>query len=385
MDMDFKTTDEQQLLIDSLRELLARECSESYLQECDANHQFPVKGWKALADNGFLALGLPEEYGGTPADAVTCVMVEETLGRYAAPLSFYYSGALLTNLDIHHFGTAEQKAMIIPDVVTGKALPVAIGITEPQAGSDDAAMTTTATIKGDKVILNGQKTWFTNADRAKWGIVCTRDLDNPSPHKAVSMWIVPLDTPGVKVVPIPKIGFWTENSCEVFLDNVELPMTALFGELNNGWKQLMANFGFERAFMAGMCVGIAQGALDDAADYANRRVQFGKPIGSYQLVQKKIADMAMKIELARNLTYKVAWMVDNNQPLRIEAAMAKLYASTMANEVCDDAIQVFGGAGIMSETRVSRLWRDVRIQRLGGGTDEMMYRAIGPMVLKNYA
>jgi crotonobetainyl-CoA dehydrogenase len=381
--MDFRLTDEQQLLVKSLTELLQRDVPESYLSECDANHEFPRKGWKALADNGFLALGLPEKYGGTPADALTQVLVCETLARYAEPLSLYYSGSFLLFHDLEMFGTEEQKEKTIPAAIKGD-LQLAISITEPQAGSDDAAMTTTAEIRGDEVVINGQKTWASNSHQADYVILCTRDVANPDPHKAVSMWLLPTNTPGVKIVQIPKVGFWTMGSCEIFLDNVVLPKTALVGELNNGWKQLMTNFGFERAIMAAMGLGMAQGALDDAASYANKRVQFGKPIGSYQAIQHRITDMAMKVELMRNFTYKVAWMVDNGESVRIEASMVKLYASVAAQQVVDDAIQVMGGVGVMMGSRVQRLWRDVRVTRIGGGTDEMMYNAVGPQVLRKY-
>jgi alkylation response protein AidB-like acyl-CoA dehydrogenase len=381
--MDFKLTDEQQLMVKSLTELLQREVPESYLTECDTNHEAPSKGWKTLADNGFLALGLPEKYGGTPADALTQILVLETLGRYASPLATYYSMVFLLCHDVELFGTEEQKAKTIPAIIKGD-MQLAVAITEPGAGSDDAAMTTTAEIKGDKVVINGQKTWCTNAHQADYILLVTRDVKNPEPHKALSMWLLPTNTPGVKIVQIPKMFLWTMGSCEVFLDNVVLPKTALVGELNNGWKQLMTNFGFERAGLAAMALGMAQGALDDAASYANKRVQFGKPIGSYQAIQHRIADMAMKIELMRNLTYKVAWMVDNGISVRTEASMVKLYASVALNEVVDDAIQVMGGVGVMMGSRVQRLWRDARMQRIGGGTDEMMYNAVGPTVLKQY-
>lgn len=381
--MDFRLTDEQQLLVQSLTELLKREVPESYLAECDANHQAPWKGWKALADNGYLALGMPEKYGGTPSNSLTQVLITETLGRYAQPLANYYSGTYLLFHDLELFGTEEQKEKTIPAAIKGD-LQLAVAITEPSGGSDDAAMVTTAVIQGDQVVINGQKTWITNSHQADYMILVTRDLTNPDPHKAMSMWLVPTNTPGVKIVEIPKLGWWTMGSCEVFLDNVCLPKSALIGQLNNGWKQLMTNFGFERAIIGAQCLGMAQAALDDAASYANKRVQFGKPIGTYQAIQHKITDMAMKLELMRDFTYKVAWMVDHGKSVRIEASMLKLYSSVATNEIVDDAVQIMGGVGVMTGSRVTRLWRDARLLRIAGGTDEMMYNAVGPQVLRQY-
>ncbi len=381
--MDFRLTEEQQLLVDSLKELCLREIPDSVIAELDEKHEFPWKQWQILADNGYTGLGIDEAYGGTPADVTTQCLVADVLGKYAFPLSVIYGLGVICIRDIQDFGTEEQKQLILGGVSRGEP-PVALGISEPQAASDASGLKTRADFDGDDVIINGQKIYCTISNVAKYILMMTRDPEIENPYKAMSMWIVPTDTPGVRINPLPKVGWWSVPTCEVFLDNVRIPKSNLLGTLNNGWFQLMKNFEIERVVLSASVVGAAEAAFEDAARYANSRVQFGKPIGSYQLIQKKIVDMALKVENMRNYYSKVAWMMDNGIPVRHEHAMAKLYITQAAFEVTDDAMQVLGGMGYMMAARVQRLWRDVRVMRIGGGTDEIMYNIAGPQLLKNF-
>lgn len=381
--MDFRLTEEQQLLVDSLKELCLREIPDSVIAELDEKHEFPWKQWQILADNGYTGLGIDEAYGGTPADVTTQCLVADVLGKYAFPLSVIYGLGVICIRDIQDFGTEEQKQLILGGVSRGEP-PVALGISEPQAASDASGLKTRADFDGDDVIINGQKIYCTISNVAKYILMMTRDPEIENPYKAMSMWIVPTDTPGVRINPLPKVGWWSVPTCEVFLENVRIPKSNLLGTLNNGWFQLMKNFEIERVVLSASVVGAAEAAFEDAARYANSRVQFGKPIGSYQLIQKKIVDMALKVENMRNYYSKIAWMMDNGIPVRHEHAMAKLYICQAAFEVTDDAMQVLGGMGYMMAARVQRLWRDVRVMRIGGGTDEIMYNIAGPQLLKNY-
>ena len=381
--MDFRLTEEQQLLVDSLKELCLREIPDSAIAELDEKHEFPWKQWQILADNGYTGLGIDEAYGGTPADVTTQCLVADVLGKYAFPLSVIYGLGVICIRDIQDFGTEEQKQTILGGVARGEP-PIALGISEPQAASDASGLKTRADFDGDDVVINGQKIYCTIANVAKYILMMTRDPEIENPYKAMSMWIVPTDTPGVRINPLPKVGWWSVPTCEVFLENVRIPKSNLVGTLNNGWFQLMKNFEIERVALSASVVGAAEAAFEDAARYANSRVQFGKPIGTYQLIQKKIVDMAIKVENMRNYYSKVAWMMDNGIPVRHEHAMAKLYIAQTAFEVTDDAMQVFGGMGYMMAARVQRLWRDVRVMRIGGGTDEIMYNIAGPQLLKNF-
>jgi crotonobetainyl-CoA dehydrogenase len=379
--MNFRMTEEQELLIQSLEELLEREAPESLMAELDEKHEFPYKSWQALADNGILSLGIPEEYGGTPADIMTMTMVCETMGKLAFPLGIIYSLGIITILDIVQFASEEIKAEVLTGFVEGDP-PVALGITEPHAGSDAAALKATATIDGDDVVFNGQKMYCTLAGMTKHILLMTRDLQGENPYESISMWLLPTDTPGVRCDLLSKVGWWTIPSYEVFIENARVPKKNLVGQINQGWPQLMANFEIERLALCAASVGAAEGAYADAVAYANQRQQFGKPIGSFQAVQHMITDMAIKIENMRNYIYKIAWMMDCKMPVRHEHAMCKLYVARASFEVIDTAMQVLGGLGYTMDHRVQRLWRDIRLMRIGGGTDEIMYNIAGPQLLK---
>lgn len=342
--MDFRLTEEQELLLDSLAELLEREAPESLMAELDERQEFPYKPWQALADNGILALGIPEEYGGTPADVLTMTLVCEALGRHSFPLGIIYSLGMITVLDIVQFGSEEIKREVLGGFVQGDP-PVALGITEPHAGSDAAALSTTATFDGDEVIFNGQKMYCTLAQISKHILLLTRDLQGENPYESISMWLVPTDSPGLTFNRLSKVGWWTVPTYEVFIQNVRVPRSNLVGELNCGWPQLMANFEIERLALSAASVGAAEAAYEDAAAYANQREQFGRKIGSFQAVQHIITDMAIKIENMRNYIYKIAWMMDQGLPVRHEHAMCKLYVARASYEVIDSAMQILGGWG----------------------------------------
>lgn len=379
--MDFRLTEEQELLLDSLEEMLAREAPESLIAELDERQEFPYKPWQALADNGILALGIPEEYGGVPADVQTMTLVCEALGKHSFPLGIIYSLGMITILDILQFGSEEIKREVLGGFVQGDP-PVALGITEPQAGSDAAALSTTATFDGDEVVFNGQKMYCTLAEVSKHILLLTRDPQGENPYESISMWLVPTDAPGLSFNRLSKVGWWTVPTYEVFIQNVRVPRTSLVGEINCGWPQLMANFEIERLALSAASVGAAEAAYADAAAYANQREQFGRKIGSFQAVQHIITDMAIQVENMRNYIYKIAWMMDQGLPVRHEHAMCKLYVARASYEVIDSAMQILGGLGYMMEHRVQRLWRDVRLMRIGGGTDEIMYNIAGPQLLK---
>jgi alkylation response protein AidB-like acyl-CoA dehydrogenase len=380
--MDFSLTDEQQLLLDSMQELLDRECPESYIAELDRAHQQPTAFYKALSDAGFNSLGFPEEYGGIPADAFTLTLLAEKVAHHGLVNGFV--SALLQVQDILAFGSEEQKQMALGELKEGR-IPFCLCITEPGAGSDDAGMTSTATRRDGKVIINGSKTFITGAQEAKYGLVLTRDVENPHPHRAMSMWLVPMDLPRITIHPLGKIAWNTEVFNEVFFDHVEVDPSALVGEENNGFLQLMKNFEFERMVVSANVLGQAQAAFEDAARHAAARKQFGEPIGNFQLVQLKLTNMAVKLENIRNLVYKAAWMIDAGQPLKTMASMTKLYATQAGWEIVDDALQILAGIGVTEDSRMSRIWRDMRLNRIAGGTDEMMVHTIGRQIIKDFS
>ncbi len=244
--------------------------------------------------------------------------------------------------------------------------------------------TTTYTRKNGKVYINGQKTFITGAKEYPYMLVLARDPEPKDPKKAFTLWWVDSSKPGIKINPLHKIGWHMLSTCEVYLDNVEVEESDMVGEEGMGFLNVMYNFEMERLINAARSTGFAECAFEDAARYANQRIAFGKPIGHNQMIQEKLALMAIKIDNMRNMVLKVAWQADQHQSLRTSAALAKLYCARTAMEVIDDAIQIMGGLGYTDEARVSRFWRDVRCERIGGGTDEIMIYVAGRQILKDY-
>ncbi|BDO40678.1 Crotonobetainyl-CoA reductase [Cellulomonas sp. T2.31MG-18] len=380
--MDFGLTDEQQLLLESLDELLERECPESYIADLDLHHQPPTSFRKAMHEAGFMSLGFPEEYGGTPVDAITLVLLAARTARQG--LNNGYGLELLQAMDIIEFGSEEQKAEVLGLLSSGD-VPFALGFTEPGAGSDNSAMTTSAVHHDGLVTFNGTKTLITNALQSKYLLLMAKDPAVEDPRKAISMYLVPMDAPGVTTNRLDKIVWHISDSCEIFLDDVTLPESCLVGVKGNGFKQLMRNFEMERLVIASQCLGLAECAFEDAASYAAQRVQFGRPIGEFQLIQQKLTDMAIKVENMRNFVFRTAWMLDQQVPLKSQGALCKRYCAMAAFEVADEAMQIFGGVGVTVGTRVSRLWRDIRGHRFGGGTDEIMVHIAGRQIVKDHS
>jgi len=383
--MDFKQSEEQELLLENLRELMNRECPESYMRECDEKHLHPTKLCKALVEGGYITLGLPEEYGGLNSDILTQTLVFEEMAKAGGPAYVIISVFVAIN-DMLEFGNEEQKQITMDAAHNG--LPAfSLAITEPQAGSDNSSITTTATRRNGKVYINGHKTFISGTaglDEYPNMLVVTRDLDNPNPYKAMSMWWVPGDAPGLKMERIHKLGGNMRYTFDVYFDNVEIEEDNLIGIENEGFKQLMKNFELERLVQAATSLGYAEAAFEDAARYANQRVQFGKSIGSFQLIQEKITYMAIKLENMRNMVYKTAWEMDNGLSVQISSALTKLYCVQSAFEVIDDAMQIFGGLGYTNDLRIQRFWRDVRVNRIGGGTEQIMIHSSSRAILKNY-
>lgn len=378
--MDFKKTEEQELLLDSLKTVMERGNFEDYFKECDRNHEYPQKAVDALVEAGFTTLGIPEEFGGTPTDTLTQVMVAEEAHVLGYPSLCWINFATEVD-DILTFGNKEQQEKILGYALEGKK-PFTLGFTEPQAGSDSAAMATTATKRDGKVYINGNKTFNTSADRAPYMLCVCRSGVNESPYKDFSMYLFPMDRPGVAIEKLDKIGNNMCGTYEVHLDDVECEESDLVGEECKGFYQLMKNFEVERLTICAANVGMARCAYDEALRYAAQRMQFGKIIGSFQLVQEKLVDMRIKIENMQNLLYKTAWKKDNGESIMIDSSLVKRYTGQAAFEVIDDAMQIMGGIGYTHDCRISRLWRDQRVYRIMAGTEEIMVHTAGRALIK---
>lgn len=376
--MDFKLTDEQELLVKGIQELMARENWDSYFAECDANSKYPERFVKELANLGIDSILLPEEHGGFDAGALTVAAAWEELGRLGAPTYILYQLTGFTT--ILKYGTEEQIENIMALHGTGKQMWNS-AITEPGAGSDVGSLQTTYTRKNGKVYLNGHKTFITSGAGVPYLVVMARDSEN---YDTFSEWFVDMTKPGIKIERLSKLGLKMDSCCEIYFDNVELEEKDMFGTEGNGFNRVKEEFDFERFLVGCTNYATALCALEDAAKYANQRVQFGEAIGRTQLIQLKFADMAIKCKNMRNMLFETAWKYDNGIMGKGDAAMCKYYCANAAFEVVDDAMQVLGGVGIAGDHRISRFWRDLRVDRVSGGTDEMQILTAGRAVLKEY-
>ncbi|MCI8341546.1 MAG: acyl-CoA dehydrogenase [Eggerthellaceae bacterium] len=378
--MDFKRTEEQELLLESLRTVYERGDFEEYFKECDRNHAYPSKAVEAMVEAGFSSLGIPEEHGGTETDLLTQVMVAEEAHALGWPSLCWINFSTEVD-DILAFGNEQQQAQILEYALQGRK-PFTLGFTEPQAGSDSAAMATTATKRDGKVYISGVKTFNTSADMAPFMLCVARSGVNENPYKDFSMYLFPMDREGVRISKLDKIGNNMCGTFEVYLNDVECDESDLVGAECQGFYQLMKNFEVERITICAANVGMARCAYDEALRYAAQREQFGKPIGTFQLIQEKLVDMRIKIENMQNMLYKAAWKKDQGESVSIDSSLLKRYTGKAAFEVIDDAMQIMGGIGYVNDCRISRLWRDQRVYRIMAGTEEIMVHTAGRALVK---
>lgn len=382
--MDLNLTDQQTLMKQGIAEWCKSNMPEDKIQEWYKNRGIEQSVAKAWVDAGFGKLGIPEAYGGTPCDKLTlCLAIEELChGGGNIPMA---PNALI-NFDILEFGTPEQIKDSM-DFYFEQGIPkYALAISEPNAGSDNQGMTTYAAKGADgKIHINGTKTWVTNGEWSPGLIVVAKDDDPSRDNKSMSMWLVDTSTPGIRIEKLNKIGMQIAPFCTVHFDDVVVEESALLGDRGMGLYNLMKNFEFERAVLIAELLGEAQAAMDDAVEWVNERQAFGTGIKTFQLVQEHVTDMQIKLSNSRNFLYRTCWKMDNDLPVNNDAAMLKRYAAPALTEVCNDALQLFGGLGFTDQTRVSRLMLDCRGMQIGGGTIEVMVHIAGRGILKEYA
>ncbi|QFF99465.1 acyl-CoA dehydrogenase [Psychrobacillus glaciei] len=373
--MNFDLTQEQQMIRKMIREF-ADEVVAPGAIERDKTKAFPKEIFKQLADMGMMGLPFAEEYGGAGADTVSFAIVTEELSRACASTGITYSAHIsLGGAPLNLFGTEEQKQKYLVPVCTGESFG-AFGLTEPNAGSDAGGTQTTAKEDGDDFLINGNKAFITNASYAKH-LALTAITDVKDGQKEISAIIVPTDAEGFTVIDnYEKMGLNASNTTELVLENVRVSQENLLGKRGNGFKQFLVTLDGGRIGIGAMAVGIAQAAFDRALRYSKERKQFGKSLSEFQITQFKLADMAMKIELARNMVHKAAWLKDQGRAFGKEASMCKLYASEIAMEVADQAVQIHGGYGYMKEYEVERFMRDAKLLEIGEGTSEVQRMVI---------
>lgn len=379
MNMNFDLTSEQEMIKKTIREFSEEVVAPGSIER-DRNKHFPINVFNQLAEMGIMGLPFPEEYGGGGADTTSFAIVTEELSRACASTGITYSAHIsLGGAPIHLFGTEEQKQKYLTPICTGESFG-AFGLTEPNAGSDAGGTRTTANISNGEFIINGNKCFITNASYAKH-LAITAITGMNEGKKEISAIIVPTDAKGFSVIDnYEKMGLNASNTTELVLEDVRVPEENLLGRKGDGFKQFLITLDGGRIGIGAMAVGIAQGAFEKSLQYTKERKQFGRSISSFQAVQFKLADMAMKIELARNMVYKAAWLKDQGRPFSKEASMCKLYASEICMEVTNQAVQLHGGYGYMKEYHVERMMRDAKLLEIGEGTSEIQRTVIARLI-----
>jgi len=374
--MNFELTKEQQMIKEMVADF-AKTVIQPRAIEIDKSATFPEDIFKQMGELGLLGIPFPEEYGGSDGDTISYALAVEEIGKACGSTGLSYAAAVsLGATPIYLFGTEEQKRTYLTKMAQGKALG-SFGLTEPNAGSDAGGTRTTAVLDGDEYVINGEKCFITNASYAETIIVTAVTGKNESGRSVISAIIVPTNTPGVSITSnYDKMGVRGSDTAEIVLDNVRVPKDHLLGDPQGGFKQFLSTLDGGRISIGALGVGIAQAALERSIQYAKERTQFGTSIGSFQAIQFKIADMAMEVELARNMVHKAAWLKDNGKAFSKEAAYAKLFATETAVRSADEAIQIHGGYGYMREYEVERFLRDAKLLVIGEGTSEIQRMVI---------
>jgi short/branched chain acyl-CoA dehydrogenase len=371
--LNFDPTPEQQLVRETVREFAETRIA-PVAAELDREHRFPYDLVAQLGQLGLMGMTVPEEYGGGGTDTVAYAIAVEELTRIDSSVAITVAAHhSLGTLPILYFGNEEQKREWLPQLASGQKL-AAFGLTEPGAGSDAGATRTTAELRDGHWIVNGSKIFITNAGT---DITACVTITARTGEDEISNLIVPNGTPGYEISPpMEKMGWHASDTRELSFRDCALSEGNLLGPRGQGFNQFLEILDGGRISVAAMAVGLAQGAYDLAAAYAQEREQFGRPVAKFQAVQFRLADMATEIEAARNLVYKAAWVKDQGRPFGKEAAIAKLYSGEMSNRVVNWALQVHGGYGYMDEFAISRLYRDQKILEIGEGTNEVQRMVI---------
>jgi alkylation response protein AidB-like acyl-CoA dehydrogenase len=377
----FIFTDEHEQLRETIRRFAIKELAPHAEEWEDAT--FPDWVFERMGELGFLGLDKPVEYGGQGGDYYSAVVLAEEMvharcGGLAMGVAVQTDMAMPPILAL---GTEEQKQEWVVPAIKGEKI-LCLGITEPDAGSDVAGIKTRAVhdpATGEYVI-NGSKTYITNGHRAHVIVLVTKTDPNLTPptHDGLTLFLVPMDTPGViREKRLEKLGMHASDTALLAFQDVRVPESAVLGEVGKGFYHIMWELQGERLIGAASGVASAQRVFEQTLQYAKERRAFGRPIGNFQAIRHKFAEMATKLETARQLVYTTAWRFHNGEyPVR-EISMSKLYCARIAVEVADECIQIHGGAGYMREYGVERVWRDLRLKRIGGGSDEIMLDVIG--------
>jgi acyl-CoA dehydrogenase len=347
------------------------------IERWDAEAVFPIDLLRAMGREGYLGVDMPIKYGGGGMDAVSACIISEEVAQAGGGINatLIVQGVIAIH-PIFKLGSEEQKQTHLRQAIRGEKI-AAIAMTEPEAGSDVAGIQTSARRDGDEYVINGSKMFITNGTICDFVIIAARTAETEDPHRGLSLILVERGTPGFETVrKLDKLGWRASDTGELRFTNCRVPVANLIGVENRGFYDLMQNLDIERTVFAADCVGLAQAAYEAAAQRARVRMQFGRRIAEFQDIRTLIVDMHVRIEAARLLTYRAAWMIDQGCRATLEVSEAKYFASETAREVTRDAVQVFGGAGFMMDADVQRYYRDAPVLTIGAGTSEIQRQII---------
>lgn len=375
-------TEQHELVRKLAREFAETELTKEILDKVEEEEVFPEEILDKMAKAGFFGIKVPKQYGGQGGDARSYVIVMEEIARVSGVASIYVSSPnSLSGGPFLLSGNAEQKEKYLRPVVTGEK-KVCFALTEPGAGSDAGGMQTTAVKDGDYYVLNGRKTFITMAPLADWAVVYAK-TDMSMGTKGISAFIVDMKQEGVSCgKPEKKMGVVGCATSDIILENVRVHKDNLLGQEGKGFINAMKTLDTGRMGVAAQSIGVAQGCLDEAIKYAKERKQFGRPIAKFQAIAFMLAEMATKLEAAKNLVYKTAWLIDNGEDASMAASMAKFYASEVCNEIAAKTVQIHGGYGFIKDYKIERMFRDCRVFTIYEGTSQVQQMVISGKLLK---
>jgi alkylation response protein AidB-like acyl-CoA dehydrogenase len=374
--MDFALSPEQQLLQETARSFVDRTISPRTAKEWDEAGHPAGDLLRGMGELGWFAAAFVEEDGGLGGTAVDTAVIAEELGRASLDVAMVFLGCLIPGLTLARWGTAEQKARYLPKLMEG-AGRFAIAMSEPDAGSDAAALRTQAVERGDHYLVNGQKQWCTGAG-VEGTTIATYVRTNPraAKHRGLSLLLIDAAADGVELVRIPTLARHILGTYDVYLTDVRVPRADLVGQVDRGWEVMLSGVEYERVAMSAAYVGVAQATLDEALEYARCRRQFGRPIGEFQAIAHALADLQVEVDAARLLAYRAAWLHAHGRPCSREGAMAKLKGSETYVAAARLGMQVMAGQGFSTESVMSFRYRESIVAPISGGTSQIQRNAI---------
>jgi acyl-CoA dehydrogenase len=374
--MDFSFNADQDALRDHVRALLDDVCPPDYAARCDDEAQPPREAYQALAKQGWFGLILPAEYGGTGGSAIDLAILLEETGRHFEELAMWVFRTLTYGAyAVMRDGTPEQKTTLLPKILRGE-ISFCFGLSEPQAGSDAAALTTRATAVDGGYRINGQKIFTSGMDISEYCLLVTRTSSGARKQQGITNFLVDTKSPGIEIRKIKTLGQRAIGTTQVFYSDVQIAASDVLGVVDRGWEAVDAYLWYERLCLSAARTGAASAAFEYALDYAKTRQQFGQPIGKFQAISHKLADMKVMLDTSRLLVYRFAWLMSQNKATREDAAVLKLHTGETYKAVSDMGLQILGGYGYCMDYPLQRFFRDSRLAVIGAGTSEIQRNII---------